>query len=401
MKKVMIFHPFLIASGGSERITLEEEKYLKSRNILVKIVTFDYKEKNLFNNNYRPEIAIIGKKKILLFKIISRIIELRKFIVNYKPDYIDVCNVEGCLYMYLATTLTKYKYFTQIPSSGYDNFDIHGKHLMTYFWSARIFHKGYKKIRNLTESYKKILPEKFPKLGIKYEIISNIVGILSYLAVRKASKVFVLSNRVKYEIKQLYGKDAKVLKGAYPENLKNYKPKNNIKKLLNIEDKKILLSICRLEPKKRVDLTINAFNLISRIYSDVILIIGGTGSSENYLKILTKEFKLDNKVIFIGFIPDNTLFDYYYYCDVFVSADIADYDITIYTAIGFNKNIVCTNDYEFEPELLKFGKIFLSNINENDFAKNIKKALKSKTLTLKYNYSNFSWEYYFNKIYGI
>ena len=39
MKKIIIFHPFLTASGGSEKITLEEEKYLRSKNILVKIVT--------------------------------------------------------------------------------------------------------------------------------------------------------------------------------------------------------------------------------------------------------------------------------------------------------------------------------------------------------------------------
>jgi len=81
----------------------------------------------------------------------------------------------------------------------------------------------------------------------------------------------------------------------------------------------------------------------------------GIGCADNYLKNISRELQVEHKVIFTGFIPEEKIYDYYF-CDVFVSADIADYDITVHTAIGFNKNIVSTADYEFELELLKSVK---------------------------------------------
>ncbi len=288
MKRIVIFHPFLGVAGGSERITLEEEKYLNANHIQAIIVTFEYK--NIFNGSYRPNVRIIKTSNhFWLFKIISRIIQLRKIIKEIKPDAIDVCNIEGCLYMYISTFLTQFKYFTQLPSSGYDNIDSYGENLITYALGAKIFIPGYNKIRVSTPGHIKNLPEKWHQMKLFKQTFSNILGYITYRAVRKAVRKYVLSNQVKWEIEQLYDKDSIVLRGAYPNSIIGYKPRFNIKDSLNINNKKVILSLCRLAPKKRVEWIIKAFNiLVNEGEKDSVLIIGSTGPSEEDLKLLVK-----------------------------------------------------------------------------------------------------------------
>ena len=159
MTKSVIFHPFLVVAGGSERITLEEERFLRQNNFDTTIITFEYKD--VFDHAYQPQVKIIhSKNKSFIPKVISRIRQLRRLVKEINPDVIDVCTYEGCLYMYFATLFTQYKYFAQIPSSGYDEIDSFGKHLVSYGISGRIFKSGYKKIRLSSKGHYENLPEK-------------------------------------------------------------------------------------------------------------------------------------------------------------------------------------------------------------------------------------------------
>jgi glycosyltransferase involved in cell wall biosynthesis len=336
-----------------------------------------------------------------MLKVISRIRQLRRLVKEIIPEVIDVCDFEGCLYIYFATLFTEYKYFTQIPSSGLDEIDTFGKHLVSYGISGRIFKSGYKRIRLSTKGHEANLPEKFLHKRLVEHLFSDLIGFLMYKAVRKAQNVYVLSNQVKWELKQLFNRDAIVLKGAYRRDIFDYKPQIDLRKKLNIGNKKIILSVCRLVPKKRVDWIIKAFGMLVREgLNDIVLIVGGTGQSADELKKLAIDLGVEKEVVFAGFIKEQELYDYYYHCDVFVSADYADFDITTYMAIAFDKNIVWTIDNELELALAQSGKIFPAELSPEGLCHSMLQALDRNSLMRKYNSFDYTWENYFGTMYG-
>lgn len=397
MKKILIFHPFLVNSGGSERITLEEEKYLKSKQVDTSIVAFRYKP--VFNDLYRPNIIELNdkyKNKVLLF--FYRIFALRKLIKGINPTIIDACNIEGCFYLFFATLFSKYRYFSQVPSSGCDNIIYFGENIFIDILAARIFSKAYFTIRMSQRGHSFSLPQNLVIKGNIRKIFINIAAIIVRLSVRKAIKLFVLSEQVKWEIKQLYNKNSIVLKGAYSNSTFPYTPTNDVRAQLNLTNKKIIFSLSRLDKKKRIDIIINAFHsIINEKDINAVLVIGGDGPYRNTLEELTLNLGISHLVIFTGFLNEKTMLDYYFYCDVFISADYSDFDISTYTAIGFDKNIVWSIDNELDNDLLSSGKIFPAEISSESFASCLIAALSSPNNI--YIKKDYSWENYFYQMY--
>lgn len=99
-----------------------------------------------------------------------------------------------------------------------------------------------------------------------------------------------------------------------------FKPKNTsmLAEELDVSNKKIILSICRLVPRKGLDLVIKALPQIVSEKQDVIYLVGGTGPDEDRLKGLVAELGLTDYVRFLGRIPDNKMAYYYSLGDVFV-----------------------------------------------------------------------------------
>jgi len=69
-----------------------------------------------------------------------------------------------------------------------------------------------------------------------------------------------------------------------------------------------LLYPSRLDPKKRQELVIKSMKFVN---SDLKLKIVGTGSYLEYLKNVAKEYGVEKRVEFLGFVPENELLDLY------------------------------------------------------------------------------------------
>ncbi|MBI2314808.1 glycosyltransferase [Candidatus Daviesbacteria bacterium] len=80
----------------------------------------------------------------------------------------------------------------------------------------------------------------------------------------------------------------------------------SIKKKYGLKDK-IVLHFGRLSPEKNVDLLIKSFSLLAKKHPDVSLLIIGDGPAKKSLVKLTKRLKLDNQVVFTGFIDHQKL----------------------------------------------------------------------------------------------
>jgi glycosyltransferase involved in cell wall biosynthesis len=403
--RTIIFHDAILGGGGNERITLEEEKYLSQMGVNISIITSNYNQ-NIFSGAYKPRVEyIVSKKisKILPIKILHKVVALRRKINQIRPDKIICVGEEGCVYLLFATIFRKYSYSAHIPQTMFWNTQTYGDNYDNYrFLLGRysyVFRSVYNEIRNNTCGHKESLPSEHPKLAFKKKILSEVIGICTFLAVRKAKSIFVHSRKMAWEIGKMYKRKAIVLKGAFPEKAINYHAEMNIKETYRILDKKIILSVCRLESKKRVDLIIKAFNMLARDRKDIALLIGGTGAAENDLKCLVNRLGLGDLVIFTGFIDDKKLFDYYSGCDVFVSADHADFDITSYMALGFQKKVVWSTENEIDDELVYSNMVFPAEVVPSDFARAIECALDSKIIG-NFDAKKYSWESYFTSVYA-
>lgn len=391
-KKVILFCGSLVGIGGAERVLFEEAKYLEKKGVEVHILTYNFKEEVLFDGAYKLNIEQIGYQTTsnnLILKAIclmANVLALRRKIKQIKPDIILLSNASDCISFYFATLFTPYSYSTHI----------HG----TIFWFqndllkyAFIHRKVFQEIRESVVGHKEFIPVKSPKTSLIRRVLKEFIALAMYKGVRKAKKVFVLSNQMKWEVSKLYGKDAIVLKGAFPREIFNYKPKQDIKAKLGLKDKRIILNVNRLDPRKRVDLLIRAFKQVSEHFDDVVLVIGGVGPDEKRLKDLAEQLNLSGKVSFVGHIKEEELWDYLAASDVFAHPNWADFAIAAYEPLALQKKVVWSTEMEIDEHLATNRHIFVANPTVDDFARTIEEALTTEVTEMN-DLSVYTWDNY-------
>ena len=390
-KRIILFCGNLSAAGGAERVALEEAKYLEKRGAQVHILALGFSRRALFNEAYKLDVQVIAEKsspKTVPIRFIASIVDLRKKIKEINPGIIISQSADCCIYLYFATLLTPYSYSTHI----------HG----TIFWllSDRVYafihRKIFNEIRESVIGHKQFVPLKRPKMSLVKRIKAELTAILLYIGVRKAKKIFVPSNQMGWEVSKLYSKEAIALKGAFHPQILNYKPKQNIKRKLGLEDKRLILNVNRLDPRKRVDLLIKAFKPVYEKFGDVALVIGGIGPDEERLQELANQLNLAGKINFVGYIKEEELWDYYAGCDVFVHPNWADYAIAPFEALALQKKVVWSTEMEIDETLEGNRHIFAANPTVDDFVKAMEEALATE-VTEKNDMSDYTWDVYFQR----
>jgi len=93
--------------------------------------------------------------------------------------------------------------------------------------------------------------------------------------------------------------------------------KNDLKQRLNLQDKKIILTVSRLTERKGHDLVIKALPEILKTNPNVVYLIVGQGDKERLQKMVA-ENNLENQVLFLNEVSDEDLPVYYSIADIFV-----------------------------------------------------------------------------------
>jgi len=395
-KKVILFSGGLVGVGGAERLMFEEANYFEKSGFEVHILTFDFREEVLFNEAFKVDIKPIGHRinsSNLLVNAIYRIINilaLRREIRQINPRIILLTSAWDSISCYLATLFTRYSYSAHIHSTVFWSVD----NLIKY---AFIHRKVFNEVRESVTGHKEAISVKPPKASLLMRTVKEFVAIAMYKGVRKAKKIFVSSNQMKWEVGKLYGKEAIVLKGAFPKEILYYKPKGNIKERLGLNNKRIILNVNRLDTRKRVDLLIRAFKQVSELSDDVVLVIGGIGPEEQRLKNLAQQLNLADKINFIGYIREEELWDYLAACDVFVHPNWADFAIAAYEPLALQKKVVWSTEMEIDEHLANNKHIFAAKPTVDDFAGAIEKALNTEVIE-KNDLSFYTWDKYCGKI---
>lgn len=129
--------------------------------------------------------------------------------------------------------------------------------------------------------------------------------VLRY-ALKKANIITVLSKITQQEIKKFTNKPIQLV--PFGVDLAKFNKKNNTKKLIH----EIRIGTIRtLSEKYGVEYLIRAFANLYPKYPNLYLDIIGDGPQKDFLQTLAKELKVKDRVVFHGFINQNTDFDTY------------------------------------------------------------------------------------------
>ncbi len=105
--------------------------------------------------------------------------------------------------------------------------------------------------------------------------------------------------------------------GISPERLAPAVTKRAARERLGLGDGPVLLSVCRLVPRKGVDIMIRALPSIARRHPDITYVVAGGGPDLDRLKALADETGCARQVRFEGVFDDDLLAQYYCAADVF------------------------------------------------------------------------------------
>jgi glycosyltransferase involved in cell wall biosynthesis len=133
-----------------------------------------------------------------------------------------------------------------------------------------------------------------------------------------------------------------------------------MKTTYNFKNQTVILSLCRLVAKKRVDIAIKAFaNWVhTTLAQDAVMVIGGSGPEEQALRSLCRELSIEAQVVFLGYVPESQLRDWYCSCDVLISADNADYDLSVMMALPLGCKVVVSTQYGIPDCLDRMRRYF-------------------------------------------
>lgn len=114
---------------------------------------------------------------------------------------------------------------------------------------------------------------------------------------------------------------------------------------LNIGNKKVILSVQRLNPVKGIEYLLKAIPDITRQINDIVFIIIGDGQEEKKLKNCVDKLNITSYVIFTGFIEQEKLPSYYSIADLFVLPSLYESFGLVYAdALCFGVPIVTTEN---------------------------------------------------------
>jgi len=394
--KIVLYDSNLFEAGGEERLLLEHARYLKRQGNNVWILTLIFHPNALFEKYHDIPIITFSDhqkpRKINMLEKIKLIFNIRKKLWELKPDLIIGQMVADCGILYIATLFSKIKYLTHIHGTIMWFPDENTKYSFLHLNVMR-------QLRKRVIGHQQFYPEARKASTWASAFKREVNAWIRYLGIRKAETVFTLSELMAAEILCLYGKKAVVLKGAYKPCIFDRVANYSIKADLGLADKKIILNINRLDARKRIDMLIKAFSLAEKRLKDAYLVIGGTGKEEENLKDLVRELGLD-RIVFLGFVPEEKLLDYYATCDLFVHPNWADYAITVYEALAMGKKTLCTTEMEFDRTLLEYSQIFTAEPYPETFAQVLIQALECPNDNPIPNdlLRNYSWDNYFKQV---
>lgn len=182
------------------------------------------------------------------------------------------------------------------------------------------------------------------------------------------------------------------------KRFKSIGKKEKLIKKYDLKDKKILLFLGGLKPRKNISFLLKVISKLN--YPRLRLLICGSGGLYKKLMRQVEKLKIKDKVIFTGFIPEKEKVDYYNLADIFLFPSKKEgFGMPIIEAGACGIPPIASNVSSLR-ELVVDGRTgYLAKLNDiDDWKQNIERLLRDENLRKKMGQSarkfsqKFSWQ---------
>ena len=173
------------------------------------------------------------------------------------------------------------------------------------------------------------------------------------------------------------------------------------------QDRQIIFTSRRLVHRVGIDKLLTAFATIRAKIPDIWLAIAGRGPLEAELKQQVKDLELEDRVKFLGFLPDEQLPIAYQAADfsIMPSQSFEGFGLAIVESLACGTPVICT-PVGGMPEILEpfSPQLITSSISANSIAEKLEQALlgkisiPSKEDCRQYASANFNWDKIANEV---
>jgi glycosyltransferase involved in cell wall biosynthesis len=389
--KITIVHGRLDSPGGAERLAIEELRYFRHV-CKAELLTFKI-DPRVASYAHSDASGIYQLSSHRLPGTLGEVLALRNRLRKIRPQVMICTQWGGWLHVYLATFGLGIPYVLNVHGTSFwfeDPAD--SATLVKYSWRyRRVFHEIWGSLRG----HREFTPENL-KLGPLGRVKVEALAKLDSMAVNKAKAVVVLTDRVGWEVLKMYGKESVVARGCLDEELLGYRAVLDVRRKHGIPEQSFLvMTVGRLDPRKRVDVLLRAFAIAKKRMPDAHLAVVGEGPDSSRLKRLSEELGIAGDTLFTGFVKEERLWDYYAACDVFVFAGWSTSPITTYEALAFHKPVVWSSEADEPADVLKDPGVFVVDPEPEQVADAIVRARGARSTV---DVRNYTWGKYFGTV---
>lgn len=164
------------------------------------------------------------------------------------------------------------------------------------------------------------------------------------------------------------------------------------------DNRVMILTVCRLEPRKDIFTLIEAAKAVNAINKDVKFVIVGDGISRAHIENSIRQNRLDPFVKLCGYVEDSELPYYYQAADIFVLTSRQEwFGIVFLEAMAAGLPIIATN-VDAVPEIVNGCGLFFNKGNYKELAQKIlylvreAKLRRGLSLQARNRVINFDWD---------
>lgn len=240
--------------------------------------------------------------------------------------------------------------------------------------------------------------------GVIQRLALNVSDYLFEILLRKCDRIIALSKEHIDGSKHLGKFKSKISIIPNGINLNSFEfdnSKREIKESLYLPvNKKIILFVGNLTPRKGPHVLLKAMNIVKNEYPNSHLVLIGSGDFKRDLSDISKNLKLEENITFTGFVPDDQKVKYYKAADIFVLPSFMEaYPLSLLEASAAGLPLVVS-----ELECLKaivsdgINGLISATGDENDLANkllfllNNEEACEEMGRQARRHISHLSWE---------
>ena len=180
--------------------------------------------------------------------------------------------------------------------------------------------------------------------------------------------------------------NTKIISNGVDHNIYKYSnDKGRLKEKYEIGGKMVLLYVGRISSEKSIQTLINSVPIIDEQFKNFILFIIGDGPMINYLKTLTKNNKMENKIKFMGRVSESVKINFYNISDIFIFPTISELEGMVVLEAMACKNAIITSDSKNNASKMFINNngLIFENKNHIDLANKTLHLLENPTLLEK------------------